>query len=148
MPQFELDLGARDGAELFKACDAFTQGYIEAMFFTDAGPDSDCADATVSELSAEAWAEIKRDCALFLAQLPVDGHGRSLLDLAYDYEPVEAWDYCETQAGRDFWLTRNRHGAGFWDRGLGRVGDDLTVLAHNFAEVSLYRGDNGQLYLS
>jgi hypothetical protein len=23
-----------------------------------------------------------------------------------------------TGAGRDFWLTRNRHGAGYWDRGL------------------------------
>ena len=24
--------------------------------------------------------------------------------------------YCEEQAGRDFWFTRQGHGAGFWDR--------------------------------
>jgi hypothetical protein len=29
------------------------------------------------------------------------------------------------QAGIDFWLTRNRHGAGYWDRGLGITGDKL-----------------------
>ena len=29
-------------------------------------------------------------------------------------------------AGHDFALTRNGHGAGFWDRGLGAIGDMLT----------------------
>lgn len=51
--------------------------------------------------------------------------------------------------GHDFWLTRNGHGSGFWDRdlphGAGRV---LTDAAHRFGECDLYRGDNGQLFLS
>lgn len=31
--------------------------------------------------------------------------------------------------GHDFYLTRERHGAGFWDRGLGELGDYLTQIA-------------------
>ena len=42
------------------------------------------------------------------------------------------------QLGHDFWLTRNRHGAGFWDRGLGEVGDKLTRLSHGFGGVEPY----------
>ena len=33
------------------------------------------------------------------------------------------------QVGHDFWLTREGHGAGFWDRGNGPQGDRLTELA-------------------
>jgi hypothetical protein len=32
----------------------------------------------------------------------------------------------EAHAGHDFWLTRNGHGCGFWDRGLDALGDRLT----------------------
>lgn len=51
-------------------------------------------------------------------------------------------------AGHDFWLTRNRHGAGFWDRGLGRIGDRLTDLAHSYKEIDLYVGDDTRLYFA
>jgi len=36
------------------------------------------------------------------------------------------------QHGYDFWLTRNGHGVGFWDRGYGEVGDKLTALADKY----------------
>lgn len=36
-------------------------------------------------------------------------------------EPGPAYD--ETQAGRDYWFTRNGHGVGFWDREQLRVDD-------------------------
>lgn len=41
------------------------------------------------------------------------------------------------QFAHDFWLTRNGHGAGFWDRGLGDLGDKLTKLAETFGECDL-----------
>jgi len=47
------------------------------------------------------------------------------------------------QVGHDFCLTRNRHGAGFWDRGLGTRGDVLTKAAHAYGEVSLDHGVTG-----
>lgn len=47
------------------------------------------------------------------------------------------------QQGEDFWMTRNHHGEfGFWDRGLGQVGDILTAAAHSFGEVALYVDDD------
>lgn len=42
------------------------------------------------------------------------------------------------QSGHDFWLTRNGHGAGFWDRGLGEVGDKLTAKCKPYGSFDLY----------
>jgi len=42
------------------------------------------------------------------------------------------------QCGHDFWLTRNGHGAGFWDRGLGKVGDELTAACKPYGSFDLY----------
>ena len=39
------------------------------------------------------------------------------------------------QIGHDFILTRNGHGAGFWNRGLGEIGDRLTKWAKTFYPV-------------
>lgn len=50
------------------------------------------------------------------------------------------------QAGHDFVLTRNGHGAGFWDRGLGKQGDRLTEMCRPYGTFDLYVGDDGNLY--
>lgn len=50
--------------------------------------------------------------------------------------------------GIDFWLTRNGHGAGFWDRGLGERGDRLTTAAHAYGSSDLYVGDDGLVYVA
>jgi hypothetical protein len=67
-------------------------------------------------------------------------------------------DYCNDQGinlddqdpediGHDFWLTRNHHGAGFWDGDYPKeLGDALTKAAHTFSEVNLYVGDDGQIH--
>jgi len=52
----------------------------------------------------------------------------------------------DEQIGHDFWLTRNGHGAGFWDRGLGAVGDELSKASKSYGEVYLYVGDDGLIY--
>jgi hypothetical protein len=54
----------------------------------------------------------------------------------------------DSQNGHDFWLS-NHHGTGFWDRGYAaEVGKKLTKAAHAFGETSLYRGDDGRIYVS
>jgi len=51
------------------------------------------------------------------------------------------------QAGHDFWLTRNHHGAGFWDGDYPEdIGDKLTKLSHEFGEKWPYVGDDGKIY--
>lgn len=50
------------------------------------------------------------------------------------------------QAGHDFWLTREGHGAGFWDRGLGELGDALTKASKPYGAFFLYVGDDGLIH--
>lgn len=38
------------------------------------------------------------------------------------------------------------HGAGFWDRGLGEVGDALSKACEPYGSVDLYVGDDGKIY--
>ncbi|MNR87614.1 hypothetical protein D3C72_185120 [compost metagenome] len=54
----------------------------------------------------------------------------------------DAWE-C---AGHDFWLTRCGHGVGFWDRGLGELGQRLTEASNAFGNIDLYLGDDEQVY--
>lgn len=67
------------------------------------------------------------------------------IDFARD-DLLESGLDCE-QIGHDFWLTRNQHGAGFWDRGLSDdLGHKLSDIARAFMEVHLYVGDDGLIY--
>lgn len=50
------------------------------------------------------------------------------------------------QAAHDFWLTRNHHGAGFWDRGNGAAGDRLSELTYAYGGQDLYIGDDGLIW--
>jgi hypothetical protein len=139
MPEFILDHGTRDAAITFAKLPSFQQGYIEAMFFTNASDpdDGDLEDATVADLAPSTLERIRRDCIRF------QWKARKLLRQAYTR------DYDETQAGRDFWFTRNGHGAGFWDRKEledGELGDQLSDVCR-YSEVDLYRGDDGLVYL-
>jgi len=60
-------------------------------------------------------------------------------------EILEESGLSDLAIGHDFWLTRNRHGAGFWDRGLGEIGQKLTKVCHSYGEVYLYISDNGKV---
>jgi hypothetical protein len=83
----------------------------------------------VEDLSPQAMAEFERDCLEFAR------------DNADDLTAMDPG-----QAGHDLWLTRNGHGAGFWDRGLGNLGRRLTDAAHAYGEIDLYVADDGLIY--
>lgn len=58
-----------------------------------------------------------------------------------DFATANAADLADMdagQAGHDFYLTRNGHGAGFWDRGLGALGERLTRACKPYGESALY----------
>lgn len=55
-------------------------------------------------------------------------------------------NYTIENVGHDFWLTRNGHGVGFWDRGLGDLGDELTKHAEACKCSDLYVGDDDLIY--
>jgi hypothetical protein len=52
-----------------------------------------------------------------------------------------------SQAGYDFWLTRNHHGACFWDGDWKKsAAEQLTAASHTFSECDLYVGDDGKIH--
>lgn len=55
--------------------------------------------------------------------------------------------YDDARFMHDLWLTQNGHGAGFWCGDYGPYGDALTKAAM-VGETSVYRGDDGLLYLA
>jgi hypothetical protein len=113
MPEFQLNRPARR-AHPFYSLDTFARGYVEAMFFTNCDTGNEEREDHANELGVErltraSVAAIKRDCLAFLSHIMPDGcTARQWLDRVDSYD--------DAQAGRDFWLTRQGHGAGFWDR--------------------------------
>ena len=55
--------------------------------------------------------------------------------------------YDLNQIARDFILTRNRHGSGFWDGDYPEpLATQLTELSHEYPSILVYIGDDDRLY--
>jgi hypothetical protein len=108
----------------------FCNGYIDAMLWANLSTaDGETYEHPGGEfnshplravVSPEAFAEMYLDCLNFVSQEWEDLH---------DLRPE--------QCGHDFALTRNGHGAGFWDRGYGDVGECLTRACKPYGDAGL-----------
>jgi hypothetical protein len=109
-------------------------GYITAALWssTDDGGEPLDRNYSRSDISDAAIEKMTADCTAFREQ---------------NQETLDASGLDIDQQGHDFWLTRNRHGAGFWDRNLGDIGQKLTDAAHAFGEQNVYVGDDGLLHV-
>ena len=134
-----------------RGLDAFTRGYVAAALWSstdnadEGGGDPLDKNYSVSDIDSDTMEQMKRDCAKFQRENEKD------LDLAYELDAnarhgAAKTDYDQDHAGHDFWLTRNGHGVGFWDRGLGDIGDRLTEASKRFGEFDLYVGDDGKVH--
>lgn len=149
MTAFILELGDSESHHAFDALPDMARGYIEAAFFTgvqcltlDPDGETDCADGETyrqgeldgvgfGNLDVESRAAMVADSLRFWISNATDiaaavAHGGASGD--YDLE----------QAGRDLWFTRNGHGVGYWDRGLGEIGDRLSGAARAYGETDLW----------
>jgi len=117
--------------------DEFTASYLEAALWSSTGDDGtplDNSKYSETELAPETIARFKSECARFRAI------NAALLEQASEHQS-------ETIQAHDFWLTRNGHGAGFWDGGYPEdIGDALTAASKAFGECDLYIGDDGLIY--
>ncbi len=111
---------------------AYLDGYTECALWssTDDGEPLDSGD---HELAQETKDAFLAHCSAFLGEID---------DYQIPWRDAMEWD----QLGHDLWLTRNGHGAGFWDRGLDEVGDRLTEAAKRQGSCDLYVGDDGLIY--
>lgn len=116
--------------------DRFTRQYLTtALWCTNDDSDESGGEPlernyTVEDCSPDLIAWAQKDCDRFreLAGARLDEHDD------------------ETDAAHDFWLTRNGHGAGFWDGDWPTHGDALDTLCKTFGECEIYVGDDGILY--
>lgn len=137
MAEFELDYGSPEACGVYHNLDCFTQGYLQAMFFTDTGTgdDGELEYGTFAELAPVALAKIIADCERFQCQ-----HAPLFAHMPPDREE---------EAGRDFWFTRNGLGAGFWD-GDWREPEATTLAkaSREFGKLRLCRGGDRCIYLA
>ena len=81
------------------------------------------------DIAPESMSRMAADCAAF--------QEANAGDLGDDPE----------QGGHDFWLTRNGHGAGFWDGDWPEpAATRLTEASHAAGECHLIVGDDGKVY--
>jgi hypothetical protein len=118
---------SKSKAEILESLDDFTTAYIECALWssTECDEDGDLGDSLDTNYGPEditlpTLREMVRDCKAF-----------------QKYHAADLANLDESQAGHDFWLTRNGHGTGFWDRGLGAIGERLSDAARVYGSVDL-----------
>jgi len=113
--------------------DEFTKAYIEAALFSCFDDEEEPLDKNydISDIDPETLEKMKSDCEKF------------------NDEAFQLWvkDYPESQAGHDFWFTRNHHGVGFWEDDFGdkETNKKLTEIADKFGEYDLEINDDGKI---
>lgn len=120
--------------------DKFLAGYLEAALRSsveDANTDQTFQDLgyTTNDLSPVGIKEATEDCEAFRVIAWHDFKG------ALQYTDAE-------HLGQDFWLTRNGHGTGFWDRSElpEYYRKRLTDLAEMFGPAHPYLDTAGRIY--
>jgi hypothetical protein len=95
---------------------ALIHAYLGAIDFTDTG------DVDQPEHGAELYELFLREC---------------VIDCLSFYSRIACYlsNGEEARAGHDFWLTRNGHGAGFWDGDWPEHGDMFTKIAQGYGEA-------------
>lgn len=109
--------------------------YIECALWSSTDDNGNPLDSNYfeSDLSDECREQMGADCDNFLAYCAEAGVS------------TDGWN--SEQLGHDFWLSRNGHGTGFWDRGH-ENGRALHDAAKTFGSCDLYVGDDGKIYCS
>ncbi len=109
--------------------------YVETLLWSETGDDGEPLDATyeADDIAESAKAEMRADVENFVRGCESE-------------RPHIFGGMSAGTIGHNFALTRNGHGAGFWDLGLGDRGDWLTEQCRPYGTQSLYVGDDGKIY--
>ena len=110
--------------------DQFKHAYITCLLWAENDDNGEPLDSNYdeSDFSPELKAQIDSDCERFFTA---------------NYEMIKS---NISNAGHDFWLTRNGHGAGFWDGDWAEYDELLTAACKEFKEVNIYIGDDNLIY--
>ena len=114
-----------------EAVEAFVRGYVAAALWASVPLDEDADDDraldargfTARDIAPDSMFAAENDCRAF-----VTDNWATLREVLDD-------SYTERDAGQDFFLSRNGHGAGFFDRGSSSCWNDLQRAAKVWGET-------------
>lgn len=134
--------------------DTFFAAYLECALWasdddsTPQGGEPLDKNHTAEDIADETLDKMREDCIDFMTAHPEESDIPAMLSVLDD-------DGLK-RAGYDFWLTRNRHGAGFWDGDWDNLkkfggeganwGEALTKRSEPYGAFDLYIGDDGKVY--
>lgn len=119
--------------------DDVLDSYYETAFWTEGDNDFDneiqddnnkLNNKSISDISDKSKEQSKNDIIEFIKK-------------AKEIAPEELSTYNEKSLGHNIWLSRNGHGAGFFDDN----NDQLQQIARDMKSVNMYVGDDGQVYI-
>ena len=113
----------------------FVKSYLETALWASTDDDGEPLDKrfSVDDLEEEDWLHVVSQCADFLTRPEVQECMKASTWYSDEYK----------QAGHDFFLTRNGHGAGFRDGQWGEFGDDLARAAIGQGESNVFVSECG-----
>jgi hypothetical protein len=118
------------------------KAYIETALWSSTGDDDQPLDKThgIEDIAPATLEQMEADCKAFEETATQWLTNENML-------VSERGGSVMARAGHDFWLTRNGHGAGFWDGDWARdAGIALTNIAKPFGSVDLYVGDDNKIH--
>jgi hypothetical protein len=117
----------------------FIGGALITLLWTCSQDDSDkpLLDKYGSEdIAPQSRQAFEEECKAFLDLVEEECEGDVFVDISPD------------TFGHNFVLSKNRHGAGLWDMGLGDLGDELHKLATTFGESFAYEAVDGRIHIA
>ena len=112
--------------------------YIATALWTSEDDPEILEGASIDDISNETQTKAREDISAFVR-------------LASSQQGIDLSTMDAEQIGHDFWLTRNGHGSGFWDRQYdndqaGTLGARLSAVAEEFVHLDVVMGDDGKIY--
>ena len=119
----------------------FTKGYIEAALWSSYDNDGDALEKrfSIGDIDENSIEQMEKDCEKFQKE-----NAAMLRKASPFYNPTDGSSKAACQ-GHDFWLSRNGHGAGYFDRDDADVFDALQDAARACGEYHLF-DDGGIVY--
>jgi len=118
--------------KLIDSLDSFTRQYLKMMLWSSTDNSNDSGGKALDEncgikdITIKAIKESIADCEAFQEE------NKDILK-----------DYDSSRAGNDFWLTRNGHGAGYWDGDYQKQENDGKILTKS---AKVYGGIDPHVY--
>lgn len=123
------------GGEITKErIDEILKHYIMAALWSSTDESHEPLDSkySIDDISEETKKKMREDVEKFVNE---------------NIEAINKSELLDEQIGHDLWLTRNRHGAGFFDHNLdSEIEEKLTKGAQSLGETNLEVGDDNKIY--